>query len=93
MDVVDDGSVEAMVTVAVETFGRVDYAVNCAGIGAVKHGLAETGREEWERMIAVNLTGVFACVRAEIKQMMQQEPLQAEHVPISMSMRVRKMMC
>jgi NAD(P)-dependent dehydrogenase (short-subunit alcohol dehydrogenase family) len=77
VDVVEDASVDGMVAAAVAAFGRVDYAVNCAGIGAVKHGLAETERHEWERMIGVNLTGVFACVKAEIIQMMKQEPLQA----------------
>ena len=87
VDVVDDNSVGEMVTATVKAFGRVDYAVNCAGIGAVKHGLAETGREEWDRMIGVNLTGVFACVKAEIKQMMLQEPLQAKYDLISLPTR------
>ncbi|PNP38828.1 hypothetical protein TGAMA5MH_09051 [Trichoderma gamsii] len=76
LDVVDAKSVQMMITKVVEEFGRVDYAVNCAGIGAIKHGLAETGQDEWDRMIAVNLTGVFACVKEEIQQMMKQEPFQ-----------------
>jgi NAD(P)-dependent dehydrogenase (short-subunit alcohol dehydrogenase family) len=80
LDVVDAESVQAMIAKMVEEFGRVDYAVNCAGIGAIKNGLAETERDEWERMIAVNLTGVFACVKEEIKQMLKQAPLQARYV-------------
>lgn len=82
LDVVDAKSVQMMITKVVEEFGRVDYAVNCAGIGAIKHGLAETEQDEWDRMIAVNLTGVFACVKEEIQQMMKQEPFQTRYILI-----------
>jgi NAD(P)-dependent dehydrogenase (short-subunit alcohol dehydrogenase family) len=73
VDVRDEMSVKAMVADTVKAFGRLDYAVNCAGIG-LKKPFAETEMQEWDRMIAINLTGVFTCVKEEVLQMMQQEP-------------------
>jgi NAD(P)-dependent dehydrogenase (short-subunit alcohol dehydrogenase family) len=73
VDVRDETSVKAMVAETVKAFGRLDYAVNCAGIG-LKKPFAETEIQEWDRMIAINLTGVFTCVKEEILQMMKQEP-------------------
>jgi len=74
VDVRDEVSVKSMITKTVETFGRLDYAVNCAGIGAVKGPLAEGTMENWNKMIGVNMTGVFACVKEEIQQMTKQDP-------------------
>lgn len=74
VDVRDEGSVTDMVRQATETFGRIDYAVNCAGIG-LKKPLADTDLKEWDRMMGINMTGVFLCMKAEINQMITQEPL------------------
>lgn len=72
-DVRVESSVKAMVALAVNTFGRLDYAVNCAGIG-FKGAIGSTGTPDWDRVIATNLTGVFFCVREEIQQMEKQTP-------------------
>lgn len=72
-DVRDEASVKAMVSLAVSTFGRLDYAVNCAGIG-FKKSIGGTETADWDRVLATNLTGVFFCVREQIRQMEQQEP-------------------
>jgi NAD(P)-dependent dehydrogenase (short-subunit alcohol dehydrogenase family) len=74
VNVADETSVRNMVASAVEVFGRIDYAANIAGIGAVKGPIALGKMEDWNKMIAVNLTGVFICAKEEIMQMMKQEP-------------------
>lgn len=73
-DVTDDPAIAAMVGAAVDTFGRIDYAVNAAGISEAGVAFHERDRESWDRMIAINLTGVFVCMQAEIRQMLEQEP-------------------
>jgi NAD(P)-dependent dehydrogenase (short-subunit alcohol dehydrogenase family) len=58
LDVTDQPSVEASFRRVVEAFGRVDVLVNNAGVPLSKSAL-ETTREEWERVLAINLTGAF----------------------------------
>ena len=66
-DVTDDGSVRSSVAAAVGTYGRLDAAFNAAGIDG-EHGkrTAESSMENWNRVIAVDLTGTFSCMRHEI---------------------------
>ncbi len=73
-DVSDEGQVEALVRAAVEHFGRLDVMVNDAAIGD-SAPLLETSRQDWERVLAVNLTGVFLACRAAVGQMLRQEPI------------------
>lgn len=65
-DVSDQADVEAMVARAVSEFGRLDHAFNNAGIEGDQATSAECTLANWERTIAVNLTSVFLCMRAEI---------------------------
>lgn len=65
-DVADADQVDAMVDHTVAEFGRLDHAFNNAGIEGAPAPLAECSRENWDRTIAVNLTGVFLCLHAEI---------------------------
>jgi NAD(P)-dependent dehydrogenase (short-subunit alcohol dehydrogenase family) len=58
--------------VALETFGRVDALVNCAGIVGRIAELADLSLDEWNEVIAVNLTGVFLCCRAAVPIMRAQ---------------------
>lgn len=71
-DVRDEKSVTSMVAETVKVFGRLDYAVNCAGIG-FKKAIGDTETPDWDRVLGTNLTGVFFCVREEIRQMEAQE--------------------
>jgi NAD(P)-dependent dehydrogenase (short-subunit alcohol dehydrogenase family) len=72
-DVTDAAAVEALVQATVATYGRLDYAFNNAGIGGGNGGSThEYPVELWGRVLAVNLTGVFLCLRAEITQMLTQ---------------------
>ncbi|PON19347.1 2-deoxy-D-gluconate 3-dehydrogenase [Candidatus Entotheonella serta] len=61
-DVQDEASVQAMVKVTVDTFGRVDILVNNAGIN-IRKAPQEYTLEEWQRVLQTNLTGVFLCAR------------------------------
>jgi NAD(P)-dependent dehydrogenase (short-subunit alcohol dehydrogenase family) len=76
-DVTDEARIEAMVARTVAAFGRLDCAFNNAGIATRHAGPAglrthELSREAFDRMTAVNLTGVFLCMKHEIVQMLKQ---------------------
>lgn len=66
-----------MVAKAVTSFGRVDYACNAAGI-LLPGPTDKVSVAAWDRQQQVNLRGTWLCQRAQIKQMLQQEPLQAK---------------
>jgi NAD(P)-dependent dehydrogenase (short-subunit alcohol dehydrogenase family) len=71
-DVSDDAQVEAMVKQTVATFGRLDAAYNNAGVQNV---LAETGdspRDDNDRIMVINLRGVWSCMKFELQQMREQ---------------------
>lgn len=62
-----------MIAKTVETYGRLDCAHNNAGIGSgVRARTAEYPEERWHQVIAVNLTGVWLCMKYEIVQMLHQ---------------------
>jgi NAD(P)-dependent dehydrogenase (short-subunit alcohol dehydrogenase family) len=60
--------VDSLIQQAVDKHGRIDVLVNCAGIELAKKG-TDTTEEEWDRLMDVNLKGVFLCSRAAIRQM------------------------
>jgi NAD(P)-dependent dehydrogenase (short-subunit alcohol dehydrogenase family) len=71
-DVTDSRQVSAMVARAVEHFGRLDYAVNNAGIINERTPAHEIPEQEWDQLIAVNLTAVWLCMKHELAQMVRQ---------------------
>jgi len=71
-DVTKEEDVDRMVRTAMENFGRVDILVNNAGAATVSPSI-EMSLEEWNRVINVNLTGVFLCARAAAKEMMKRK--------------------
>jgi len=71
-DVSDDGQVEAMVAQGVGTFGRLDAAYNNAGVQNVLAETADTTREDYDRVMAINLRGVWSCMKFELQQMRKQ---------------------
>jgi NAD(P)-dependent dehydrogenase (short-subunit alcohol dehydrogenase family) len=73
-DVSKAAQVEALVGRALEAYGRLDYAFNNAGIeGRMATNTADYSEEDWDRVIAVNLKGVWLCMKHEIPQMLRQE--------------------
>jgi NAD(P)-dependent dehydrogenase (short-subunit alcohol dehydrogenase family) len=71
-DVSKSADVDTAVSQAVATYGRLDCAFNNAGIGGAGRLTHEYSEEEWNRVISINLTGVWLCMRAEITQMLKQ---------------------
>jgi NAD(P)-dependent dehydrogenase (short-subunit alcohol dehydrogenase family) len=69
-DVTDGGAVRAAVADAVEAFGRLDCAANCAGVGGGHASTHEYPEDEWDRIVAVNLRGTWLAMRAEIEAML-----------------------
>jgi len=71
-DVANPADAEAMVKKAVETYGRLDCAFNNAGIEGVVQPTVEYGETHWDRVLAVNLKGVWLCMKYELQQMLTQ---------------------
>ena len=76
-DVTDDDAVKAMIARAVDAFGGLDCAFNNAGIAPYQvnaggQKIADVAPEAWRRLIDVNLTGVWLCLRHEVAQMRAQ---------------------
>ena len=71
-DVSDTKAVEEMIGWIVATYGRLDAAHNNAGIQTPQRPMAEITDEEFDRTVAVDLKGVWNCMRYEIRQMLRQ---------------------
>jgi NAD(P)-dependent dehydrogenase (short-subunit alcohol dehydrogenase family) len=71
-DVSDDGQVEAMVARTVGAFGRLDVAYNNAGVQNVLAETADSPRDDYDRVMAINLRGVWSCMKFELQQMRAQ---------------------
>ncbi|NED16440.1 glucose 1-dehydrogenase [Streptomyces sp. SID9124] len=72
-DVTREEDVQAAVDTTVDRFGRLDAAFNNAGVEQPVQPASETGKDDWDRIIGVSLTGMFLCARAEIRRMLQQD--------------------
>jgi len=69
-DVTDEQQVEALIAGCVDAFGQLDYAHNNAGIGAAPAALHATERSSFERVLSVNLVGVWLCLKHEARVML-----------------------
>lgn len=72
IDVADVESVKNAITKTVEEYGRLDIALNNAGIAGTPSGIHNMPEEIWNRIIAINLTGQFYCVKYELQQFLNQ---------------------
>ena len=72
-DVSDEDGVRTLIEHIVERFGRLDAAFNNAGIEGKQAAMADSTSENFDRVVAVNLRGVWLCMREEIRQMLKQD--------------------
>ncbi len=72
VDVTREADIEAAVKRCVSLFGDLDCAVNNAGITGTAGALADIDAGEWQRVVSVNLTGTFLCLKHELARMRRQ---------------------
>ncbi len=71
-DVSGEDAVKKMVDLAISQFGRLDLLINNAGIVGPTAPVSNVAREDWDQVMAVNLTGPFLCARAAIPHLVEQ---------------------
>ena len=71
-DVTDENQVKAFVDGCIAKFGRIDAAINNAGIDPAHNRLADTSLEDFQRTMDINVKGVFLCMKYQIPQMVAQ---------------------
>ncbi|HJQ22957.1 MAG TPA: SDR family oxidoreductase [Blastocatellia bacterium] len=72
-DVADEAAVEQLIARTVAAFGRLDILVNNAGIAGPTAPVTEVKLADWERTLAVNLTGAFLCAKHALPHMIAQQ--------------------
>ena len=70
-NVQNENEVKALVEQTIEQYGRLDIAVNNAGIEGVQSLLQDTNTDNWEKTINTNLKGVFLCMKYELPEMLK----------------------
>jgi NAD(P)-dependent dehydrogenase (short-subunit alcohol dehydrogenase family) len=71
-DVTRSEDVKAALETTIATYGRLDAAFNNAGVEQAKKAMADITEEEWDRIIAIDLRGMFLCMKYEIPLLLQQ---------------------
>jgi NAD(P)-dependent dehydrogenase (short-subunit alcohol dehydrogenase family) len=71
-DISQEAFVSSLLAFVVDTHGRLDCAVNSAGISSQPATIDAMELADWQRMLTINLTSVFLCLKHELKQMRQQ---------------------
>jgi NAD(P)-dependent dehydrogenase (short-subunit alcohol dehydrogenase family) len=70
-DVSNPADCEALIKMTIEKYGCLDYACNNAGIGGEQNLTADYSVEGWQKVISINLSGVFYCMKYEIPAMLK----------------------
>jgi NAD(P)-dependent dehydrogenase (short-subunit alcohol dehydrogenase family) len=73
-DVTDEASVRHLFDAVIDTHGRLDLLFNNAGISAPNVDIDALELDDWDKVVAVNLTGVFLCTREAFRVMRNQQP-------------------
>jgi NADP-dependent 3-hydroxy acid dehydrogenase YdfG len=73
LNVCDENAVNAAIEQTVQKFGRIDVAVNVAGIGGANLKTTDAEEPQWAKVLDVNLNGVWRSQRAELRAMLKQE--------------------
>lgn len=74
-NVADDQFTASFISKVAKAFGRVDYAVNCAGVLGAPMRSSETSLAEFDRVNNINYRGCWLSSRAQLQQMLEQDPL------------------
>jgi NAD(P)-dependent dehydrogenase (short-subunit alcohol dehydrogenase family) len=83
VDVTSEDSVNRLMACVRATSGRLDYCVNCAGIGVERAApIAEASLAEFNRFLDVNVSGTFLVTRAASSMMAAQEPIKDSPLPV-----------
>ena len=72
-DITSEEVINALVSRAVIVFGRLDYAVNCAGVAGSPYPIDSTEFSDYQRVMKVNMDALFLCERAEVRAMLKQD--------------------
>ncbi|MEM7412916.1 MAG: SDR family oxidoreductase [Myxococcota bacterium] len=75
VDVAREDSVAELLDTAVTHYGRLDAAFNNAGVSSHPMPFVDVSEQEWHRVVSVNLTGVFFCMKHQLRVMLAQEPV------------------
>ncbi|RAK80907.1 SDR family NAD(P)-dependent oxidoreductase [Aspergillus fijiensis CBS 313.89] len=86
-DISNENFVESFIGAVVSEFGRLDYAVNCAGVLGEALRSTETSPEIFDRITNINYRGSWLCSRAELRQMIAQDPLPGQDDPAAAAAR------
>ena len=70
-DVSKTVDVQRIVTHAIDTFGRLDFGINNAGVEGELGPITEFSEDEWDRVMAINLKGTFLCMKYQAKAMLE----------------------
>ena len=82
-DVSNEAQVQTMIAKVVEVFGQLDIAVNNAGIGVVSDEDEVFPKNEWDKLMAINLNGLWLCAKYQAQQMIKQTPTEGKIINIS----------
>lgn len=77
-DVAERAQVQEMTADVVRRFGRIDIGINNAGFGPDVGGSETLEQDVWNKVVAVNLTGVFLCAQAQAQHMIRQRPTEGK---------------
>jgi NAD(P)-dependent dehydrogenase (short-subunit alcohol dehydrogenase family) len=72
-NVASEKEVDNAIQQTIDKFGRIDVAVNVAGIGGAAFRTSECEESEWRKVMDINIDGVWRCQRAELRAMLKQE--------------------
>lgn len=75
VDVMHEETITHMVKTIVDRWGRIDYAVNAAGVLGNNQRSTDTSTQQFDDINGINYRGAWLCSRAELAQMLKQEPL------------------
>ncbi len=73
VNVADSASVQAMIAATVQAYGTLHILINSAGTGEPPHPIHEKDEHDWNRVLAVNATGTFLCMKYALPHMLEQK--------------------